>query len=245
MYMRMIYTCIHKRGISSAFANMQLFFLGVRVLDHCTFICETCFVHTNDLFCLLVLKKAWFHLNKDFFNPRRAVWQCVTMHSSVCMTFSACWRVNSLLMMFAFISLERSQVPLTRLGSTCSNPVRFEVSVTVLHPPILSVKAPYFSICWLIDWCCFYYLVRNSLVALLKALCAQMFSLDSWISVFFWDFFGFVCARSLTKPFFRPSQPGSCAWLSPFLLYADGTCVLVCVCLCICMWKCVGKVINI
>jgi len=29
-----------------------------------------------------------------------------------------------------------------------------------------------------------------------------------------------VCARSLTKPFFRPSQPGSCAWLSPFLLWA-------------------------
>jgi hypothetical protein len=33
--------------------------------------------------------------------------------------------------------------------------------------------------------------------------------------------------------------------LSPFLLCADCTFVLVCVCLCMCMWKCVGKVINI
>jgi len=32
-----------------------------------------------------------------------------------------------------------------------------------------------------------------------------------------------VCARSLTKSFFRPSQPGTCAWLSPFLLCADCT----------------------
>ena len=43
----------------------------------------------------------------------------------------------------------------------------------------------------------------------------------------------------------RLSQPGSCAWLSTFLLCADCTCVLVCVCLCMCMRKCVGKVINI
>jgi len=61
----------------------------------------------------------------------------------------------------------------------------------------------------------------------------------------FFDFFFCECARSLTQPFFRPSQPGSCAWLSPFLLCADSTCVLMCVCLCMCMWKCVGKVINI
>ena len=31
-----------------------------------------------------------------------------------------------------------------------------------------------------IDWCCFYYFVRNSLVALLEALCARIFSWDSW-----------------------------------------------------------------
>jgi len=69
----------------------------------------------------------------------------------------------------------------------------------------------------------------------------------AWISGFFWQFFlcVCVCARSLTKLFFRLSQPGSCAWLSPFLLCADCTCVFVCVCLCMCMWKCVGRVINI
>jgi len=49
-----------------------------------------------------------------------------------------------------------------------------------------------------IDWCCFYYFVQNGLVALLEALCARIFSLDSWISVFL-DIF-FVCARSRTKP---------------------------------------------
>ena len=36
----------------------------------------------------------------------------------------------------------------------------------------------------LIDWYCFYYFVRNSLVALLEAPCARIFSWDSWISVF-------------------------------------------------------------
>jgi len=54
-----------------------------------------------------------------------------------------------------------------------------------------------------------------------------------FLNVFF--FLVFVCARSLIKPFFHLSQPGSCAWLSPFLLCADCTCVLVCVCLCMCM----------
>jgi len=100
------------------------------------------------------------------------------------------------------------------------------------------------------DWCCFYYFVRNSLIALLEALCVRIFSWDSRISVFFWHFFAClfvlcVCARCLTKLFFCPSQPGSCAWLSPFLLCADCTCVLLCVCLCMCLWKWVAKVINI
>jgi len=36
----------------------------------------------------------------------------------------------------------------------------------------------------LIDWCCFSYFVRNSLVALLEALCARIFFLDPWTSVF-------------------------------------------------------------
>ena len=34
------------------------------------------------------------------------------------------------------------------------------------------------------DRCCVYYFVRNSLVTLLEALCALIFSWDSWISVF-------------------------------------------------------------
>ena len=96
-----------------------------------------------------------------------------------------------------------------------------------------------------IDRCCFYYFVRNSLVALLEALCARIFSFRFVNIGFFLTLFFCVCARSLTKPFFRLSQPDSCAWLSPFLLCADCTCVLVCVCLYMCMWKCVGKVMNI
>ena len=64
--------------------------------------------------------------------------------------------------------------------------------------------------------CCFYYFVRNSLVALLEALCARIFSFRFVHIGFVSDFFlcVCVCARSLTEPFFRLSQPGSCAWLS-------------------------------
>ena len=50
--------------------------------------------------------------------------------------------------------------------------------------------------CRVIDWCCFYYFVRNSLVALLEALCSRIFSLDSWISVFS-DIFFFWCVQGL------------------------------------------------
>ena len=46
-----------------------------------------------------------------------------------------------------------------------------------------------FLILSLIDWCCFYYSIRNSLVASLEALCAWIFSLDSWISGFSWHYF--------------------------------------------------------
>ena len=95
------------------------------------------------------------------------------------------------------------------------------------------------------DWCCFYYFVRNSLVDLLETLCARIFSFRFVNIGFFLTFCFGVRARSLTKPFFRLSQPGSCAWLSSFPLCAECTCALVCVCLCMCMWKCVGEVINI
>jgi len=93
------------------------------------------------------------------------------------------------------------------------------------------------------DWL---YLATNCLAALLEALFARIIPFRFVNIGFSWRFFCFgVCARSLTKPFFCPPQPGSCAWLSPFVLCADCTCVLVCVCLCMWMWKCVGKVINI
>jgi len=101
-----------------------------------------------------------------------------------------------------------------------------------------------------IDWCCFYDFVRNSLVVLLEALCARIFSWDSWISVFPDFLFWCVCNVS-NKALLPPLStrllclvvaiPLVC-WL---YICAYCTCVLVRVCLCMCMWKCVGKVINI
>ena len=43
----------------------------------------------------------------------------------------------------------------------------------------------FLSFSTLSDWCCFYHLVRNGLVALLEALCARTVPSDSWMSVFF------------------------------------------------------------
>ena len=83
----------------------------------------------------------------------------------------------------------------------------------------------------LFDWCCFQYFVRNSLVALLEALCAQawVFSLDSWISVFLWHFF-FGCCKVSNKAFFAP--------LSTRLLCLVVSIPLVCwlyLCACVCV----------
>jgi len=47
------------------------------------------------------------------------------------------------------------------------------------------------------DWCCFYYFVRNSLVALLEALCARIFFLRFVNIGFFLTFFFFVCVQGL------------------------------------------------
>ena len=65
---------------------------------------------------------------------------------------------------------------------------------------------------WLIhtiDWCCFYDFLRNSLVALLEALCAWIFffrlvNIGFFLTCFFLPFC--VCARplSLTKAFLPP-----------------------------------------
>ena len=46
-------------------------------------------------------------------------------------------------------------------------------------------------------WCCFYYFVRNSLVALLEALCARIFSFRFVNIGFFLTYFLFVCVQGL------------------------------------------------
>ena len=53
-----------------------------------------------------------------------------------------------------------------------------------------------------IDWCCFHDFVRNSLVALLEAPCARIFSLDSWISGVFW----FWCLQSCVSTILKKSD---------------------------------------
>jgi len=83
--------------------------------------------------------------------------------------------------------------------------------------------------CVRIDWCCFYYSIRNSVVALLEALLVWIFlDLRSRCTVIFSIHFD-VCAcnrrLSLAKSYFRPSQPGSCACFSPFLVCAVLECV--------------------
>jgi len=84
------------------------------------------------------------------------------------------------------------------------------------------------------DWCCFYYFVKNSLVALLKALCARISSWDSWISGFFRHFpilFWFVCVQGLSiKAFLLP--------LSTRLLCIVVVITFLCwlyVCACVCV----------
>jgi len=54
------------------------------------------------------------------------------------------------------------------------------------------------------DWCCFHYFVRNSLVALLEALCARICSLDSRISVYVWLFFFCCCCCKVSNKAFLP-----------------------------------------
>ena len=83
----------------------------------------------------------------------------------------------------------------------------------------------------LFDWCCFYCFVRNSLVALLEASCARIFSSDSWISVFS-DIFFCVCKVS-NKAFLPP--------LSTRLLCLVVAIPLVCwlyMCACVCASVC-------
>ena len=76
-----------------------------------------------------------------------------------------------------------------------------------------------------------------------SSICSNLFGFE--ISVCWKYIFFFARPVSYKNPVLRFSRPGSCAWLSPYLLCADYTRVLVCACLYMCMWKCVGKVINI
>ena len=95
-----------------------------------------------------------------------------------------------------------------------------------------------------IDWCCSYYFVRNSLVALLEALCARIIFFR-FVNIVLSFNNVFLCARSQTKAFLPPLSASLLCLFVACLLCADCTCVLVCVCLCMSMCKCVGKVINI
>jgi len=99
----------------------------------------------------------------------------------------------------------------------------------ITAPPSVCIPAVLGALAVWFESCCFYHFVTNSLVALLEFTCAWI-PFFRFVKISFFLTF-FFCARSLTKPYFRPPQPGSCAWLSPFLLCADCTCVLVCVCL--------------
>jgi len=79
-----------------------------------------------------------------------------------------------------------------------------------------------------VDWCCFYYSVRNSLVALLEALCARVLFFRFVNIGFSWHFFFLFL--------FLPC----CMCKRPLIMRA-----CLCVCLRMCMWRCAGKVINI
>jgi len=84
----------------------------------------------------------------------------------------------------------------------------------------------------------FSYLVKNSLVALLEALCARNISLDPWISVFFWHFsFPFFCVCKVSNTAFL--QP-----LSTRLLCLGVAIPLVCW-LYMCAWVCVPLYVHV
>jgi len=101
-----------------------------------------------------------------------------------------------------------------------------------------------------IDWCCFYYFVRNSLVALLEALCAQILCFRFVNIGFFLTFLSpFLCVckalvsnKSLFPASLNQATVSGCR---------HSSCVLI-IHVCLCMWasvracwKCVGKVMNI
>jgi len=73
-----------------------------------------------------------------------------------------------------------------------------------------------------IDWCWFYYFIRNSLVALLDTLFARIFldlRFQCAVIFFFLDVCVCVCSVFVfDTTYFRSFWPGSCAWFLPLLL---------------------------
>jgi len=110
---------------------------------------------------------------------------------------------------------------------------------------IISRKCGWPSVksCWIrtdmssFDWCCFYYFIRNSLVALLEALFARIFCRSEVLVYYHFFVLFFVYAESLSS-----TKTFSTMLLCPSLTIPP---VLVCDCLYMCVWKCVIKLINI
>ena len=65
----------------------------------------------------------------------------------------------------------------------CENFALFCGPWICLYSLFFTMPSPSTLLCALIDWCCLYYFVGNSLGASLEALCARIFFLDSWMSV--------------------------------------------------------------
>ena len=83
-----------------------------------------------------------------------------------------------------------------------------------------------------IDWCCFYYFVKNSLVAWWKLHVLESFLLDSWISVVFLKYFFLcVCMCKVSHKAFLPplSTMLLCLVVSIPLVYWLSMCACVCV----------------
>jgi len=79
------------------------------------------------------------------------------------------------------------------------------------------------------DWCCFYYFVRNSLVALLEALCARIISFR-FVNIGFVSDFFFLCVCVCKAASLNQAPVPGCL---------HSSCVLIVhVCLCVCASVC-------
>jgi len=86
-----------------------------------------------------------------------------------------------------------------------------------------------------IDWCCFYYFVRNSLVALLEALCARIFCFGFVNIGVFPDISFLVCKAFVSNKNLSPAPLNQ----APVPGCRHSSCVLIVhVCLCVCASVC-------